>query len=87
MKCRACKREHSPLLSCDRALRLDEFHASKAAEAKPVAAVLKPVLTSPKPKPVLTPKDRHAPGYMAEYMREYRAKRRAAAKALKGATK
>ena len=68
MTCKACKREHSPMLTCGRALRMAKI-------AEPVSTTPETVSTIPAKKSRAT--DRHKPNYQRDLMR----KRRAAAKA------
>lgn len=81
MICRACQRDHSPMLTCGRAARIAECEArnaklaADAIDADFVRDALSAVST--RTKPVST--DRHKPGYQRDLMR----KRRAAAKAAK----
>ena len=93
MKCRACGQEHSPRLDCGRAARLAEFHAEKAAAAKPIAVLLKaekPVAPTPLPGHNVSGTNKHGRYATKEarnaYQRKYMADRRAAKKAAKTTT-
>ena len=94
MKCRACGQEHSPLLDCGRAARLAEFHAEKAAAAKPIAVLLKKaekaVDTSVETHHNVSGTNKHGRYATKEarnaYQRKYMADRRAAKKAAKTTT-
>lgn len=80
MKCKACKQDHDPMLTCQRAARLAEYSAKGvntapdpiSSDSDPFLPVSAPVNTKPRNA------DRHKPGYMAEYMRAHRVKKKAA---------